>query len=116
MQPSPPATEEHFDIVDASGVPTGETRPRSEVHAKGLRHRACHVWLLAPQTGELLLQRRADVKDSWPGRWDISSAGHLSAGEESLPTAMRELDEVRMQYATASADGVAVQCSMRPRA
>ena len=84
--------EERFDIVDAAGAPTGETRPRSEVHALGLRHRAVHVWLLSPRTGELLLQRRADIKDSWPGRWDISSAGHLSAGESSLPTAMRELE------------------------
>jgi hypothetical protein len=89
-------TEEHFDIVDESGVPTGVRRPRSVVHAEGLLHRAVHIWLLAPATGELLLQRRAAVKDSWPDRWDISCAGHLSAGDEYLGAAQRELLEVRL--------------------
>lgn len=56
--------EEHFDIVDAvTGQLTGEVRPRSQVHAQGLYHRAVHVWLWAPSRGELLLQRRAAIKD-----------------------------------------------------
>lgn len=89
-----PSTEERFDIVDrTTGEPTGETRPRSEVHAQGLYHRAVHIWLLSPHTGELLLQRRATHKDSWPNRWDISCAGHLSAGDTSIDAAVRELEE-----------------------
>jgi isopentenyldiphosphate isomerase len=94
--PLPPAAarkEEHFDILDETGQRTGVSRPRSEVHAQGLLHRAVHVWLYAPSTQELVLQRRASCKDSWPDRWDISSAGHLSAGEDSLPTAAREVEE-----------------------
>lgn len=57
---------------------------RSEVHRDGDYHRAVHVWIYSESTGELLLQRRADCKDSWPGQWDISSAGHISAGDSSL--------------------------------
>jgi len=57
---------------------------RSEVHRDGDYHRAVHVWIYSESTGELLLQRRADCKDSWPGKWDISSAGHISAGDSSL--------------------------------
>jgi isopentenyldiphosphate isomerase len=87
------ATEECFDVLDESGAPTGRTAPRSVVHRDGLLHRAVHVWLVDAVEGEVLLQQRAAVKDSWPGRWDISSAGHLSAGETSLPTAQRELAE-----------------------
>jgi isopentenyldiphosphate isomerase len=87
------AEEEHFDVLDAAGARTGERRARSEVHRLGLFHRAVHVWLLAPASGELLLQLRAASKDSWPSRWDVSSAGHVSAGEESLPSARRELRE-----------------------
>jgi len=87
------STVEHFDVLDAEGKLTGQTRPRKEVHELGLFHRAVHVWLWAPSTGELMLQLRAPIKDSWPGRWDISSAGHISAGETSLPTAVRELEE-----------------------
>jgi isopentenyldiphosphate isomerase len=87
------ASEELFDIVDArTGHPTGEVRARSAVHAQGLYHAAVHTWLLAPD-GRLLLQQRAACKDSWPGRWDVSSAGHISAGEAALPSAVRELAE-----------------------
>ncbi|GJM87217.1 hypothetical protein PR202_ga03151 [Eleusine coracana subsp. coracana] len=66
---------------------------RSEVHRDGDYHRAVHVWIYSESTGELLLQRRADCKDSWPGQWDISSAGHISAGDSSLFSAQRELHE-----------------------
>ena len=74
-------------------------RPRDEVHELGLWHAAVHTWLFAPaavRTGgapEVLLQLRASCKDSWPDRWDISSAGHVSAGEAAAPTAQRELEE-----------------------
>ena len=85
--------EELFDVVDAAtGLPTGAVRARSLVHAEGLYHAAVHTWLLAPD-GQLLLQRRAACKDSWPGRWDVSSAGHITAGDAALPSAVRELAE-----------------------
>ena len=86
--------EERFDIVDSkTGVPTGVTQPRSKVHREGLYHRAVHCWILDPLRGELLLQRRAKEKDSWPDRWDISCAGHLSAGDDSITAALREVEE-----------------------
>ncbi|PPD72659.1 hypothetical protein GOBAR_DD30432 [Gossypium barbadense] len=64
-----------------------------DVHRDGDYHKAVHVWIFAESTQELLLQKRADCKDSWPGLWDISSAGHISAGDSSLITAQRELQE-----------------------
>ncbi|PWA41592.1 hypothetical protein CTI12_AA552640 [Artemisia annua] len=66
---------------------------KSAVHRDGDYHRAVHVWIFAESTQQLLLQKRADCKDSWPGLWDISSAGHVSAGDTSLITARRELQE-----------------------
>ncbi|KAJ6944295.1 hypothetical protein NC652_009642 [Populus alba x Populus x berolinensis] len=42
-----------------------------------------------PKARKLLLQRRADCKDSWPDQWYISSAGHISAGDSSLVSAQR---------------------------
>ena len=42
---------------------------------------------------DLLLQNEAKKKDSFPGCYDISSAGHISAGDEPLETALRELEE-----------------------
>ncbi|CAH1448872.1 unnamed protein product [Lactuca virosa] len=67
--------------------------PKGAVQRDGDYHRAVHVWFFAESTQELLLQRRADCKDSWPGLWDISSAGHISVGDSSLITVRRELQE-----------------------
>lgn len=88
------ADEEQFDVLSEKRVPTGTTAPRSIVHATGLYHAAVHVWLYYPHEGGLVLvQKRASCKDSWPDRWDISSAGHLSAGDSSLEAAVRECEE-----------------------
>jgi 8-oxo-dGTP pyrophosphatase MutT (NUDIX family) len=40
----------------------------------------------------LLLQRRATTKDTWPGYLDVTAAGHLAAGEETLD-GLREVEE-----------------------
>ena len=86
---------EIFDIVDAFGQPTGETIERSEAHAKGIRHRTAHIWVVRESVNgyEVLLQKRAMNKDSFPGRFDTSSAGHIQAGDEPLESAIRELGE-----------------------
>ena len=42
---------------------------------------------------ELLLQKRSQQKDSYPGCYDISSAGHSPAGVDFIPSALRELKE-----------------------
>lgn len=85
--------EEHFDVLTKTGQRTGLSKPRGDVHRDGDYHAAVHVWIFSESTQELLLQRRADCKDSWPGLWDISSAGHISASDSSLITARRELHE-----------------------
>ncbi|CAM6129567.1 unnamed protein product [Calypogeia fissa] len=85
--------EEHLDVITPAGHYTGVSKLRSLVHKDGDYHRAVHVWIYAESTGQLLLQQRAHTKDSWPGLWDISSAGHISAGDTSLESARRELEE-----------------------
>lgn len=42
---------------------------------------------------DLLLQKRSENKDAFPGCYDISSAGHLPAGQDYLTSALRELEE-----------------------
>lgn len=39
-------------------------------------HRAVHVWLYVMATKQVLIQKRNEWKDSFPGLWDISAAGH----------------------------------------
>ena len=86
---------EYLDVVDETGRPTGQTVERSVAHAQGIRHRTAHVWLVRRRAGRLqvLLQRRSEDKDSNPGKYDISSAGHIPAGVEWKPSALRELQE-----------------------
>ena len=75
--------EEMLDLVNEQGDPIGRAVPRSEAHRLGLRHRTSHVWLVRRKNGvlEVLLQKRSDEKDSFPGCYDISSAGHIPAGQ-----------------------------------
>ncbi|MCQ2501730.1 MAG: NUDIX domain-containing protein [Lachnospiraceae bacterium] len=86
---------ELFDIVDQLGNPTGETVERSVAHAEGIRHRTAHVWIARKKDGvnQVLLQKRAMNKDSFPGCYDTSSAGHITAGDEPEDSARRELEE-----------------------
>lgn len=83
---------EFFDILDENGGKTGQTKPRTEVHRDGDWHKAVHIWIVN-DNNEVLLQKRSPNKDSNPNMWDISSAGHLSAGDKSLSGAVREIKE-----------------------
>ena len=76
---------EYLDIVDEIGQPTGETVPRDSAHRDGIRHRTAHVWVVRKTDDgyEILLQKRSMEKESFPGLYDTSSAGHIPAGEES---------------------------------
>lgn len=86
---------EIFDIVDENGIPTGEKVERKDAHRNGVCHRTAHVWISREWNGrrQVLLQKRANNKDSFPGRYDTSSAGHVQTGDEPLESAMRELYE-----------------------
>lgn len=86
---------ELLDIVDENGIPTGEVVEREKAHREGVRHRTSHVWIARKRDGrvEILLQKRSQDKDSHPGCYDISSAGHIPAGVDFIPSALRELKE-----------------------
>ena len=87
--------KEFLDIVDENGQPTGEIIDRETAHAKGILHRTSHVWLARRKKGkvQILLQKRAKHKSSFPGCYDISSAGHIPAGDSYEASALRELEE-----------------------
>ena len=86
---------EFLDVVDKNGNPTGEIVAREIAHREGKRHRTAHVWIVRKNCDkvEVLLQKRASNKDSFPGCYDISSAGHVPAGADYMPSAIRELKE-----------------------
>ena len=83
--------EEIFDEVNERDEVIGQ-RVRSEIHRLKLRHRAVHI-LVFNDRGELFLQKRSELKDCFPGKWDSSASGHLDTGEEYDECAVRELRE-----------------------
>jgi isopentenyl-diphosphate Delta-isomerase len=83
--------EEFFDVVDESDRVIGR-QTRREVHRLGLKHRAVHV-LVFNARGQVFLQKRSMSKDTAPGMWDSSAAGHLDCGEDYDAAAKRELQE-----------------------
>ena len=86
---------EFFDVCNEQGEPTGEVVSREIAHRDGILHRTSHVWILREKAGkkQVLLQKRSMQKDSYPGMYDTSSAGHIPAGEAPLSSALRELEE-----------------------
>lgn len=83
---------EFLDIYNPDGTPTGKTKRRDEVHRDGDWHKTVHAWILN-STGELLIQQRSSTKETSPGKWDVSIAGHIPAGTESMATLIREAFE-----------------------
>lgn len=89
-------TEELFDVVDEHDHVI-EQLPRSVVHARKLLHRAANVFVFN-SAGALLLQFRSATKDEYPHCYTSSASGHLSAGEDYLESAEREmLEEIGIQ-------------------
>ena len=83
---------EMIDILDENGVKTGEVASRQEVHRLGLWHRVVAVAVIN-ERGELLVQQRSADKEKNANLWDISVAGHISTGQDSLSAATREINE-----------------------
>lgn len=91
---------EYFDTLTAEGRPDGRRKARQLVHKDGDWHGASRIWLVrrvadtdGKKRTEVLLQRRSEEKDSYPGLWDVSAAGHVAAGGNYLETAVRETAE-----------------------
>ena len=83
---------EMLDILNSDGSPTGKIASKKEAHEKGLWHKASHIWFVNDKK-EILLQKRSDTMISHPGEYDISAAGHLSAGDSPISGALREIKE-----------------------
>jgi len=112
---------ELFDVLDINGNPTGQVRERTVAHRIGSFHRTVHIWVIRQKKSnkkitedninskdsktvenqtenqncdfEVLLQKRSEDKDSFPGCYDISAAGHIDVGENVDIAAVRELYE-----------------------
>lgn len=84
--------DELVEIWDSTGKPTGRVALKSDAHKNGWFHPTVHIWFYTA-SGQILLQKRALTKDTFPGLWDVSVAGHLGAGEDPVNGATREIRE-----------------------
>ncbi len=95
---------ELFDICREDGTPAGHVKERSMVHRDGDLHRTVHMWIVRRRADggvDVLLQKRSADKDSYPGCYDISSAGHMHAGDDFQVSAVREMEEelgIRVEF------------------
>ena len=87
------AADELVDLVDADDRVL-EVVTRAEMRARGsaARHRACYVAVVTSDD-RLVVHKRADWKDVYPGWWDVAFGGVLGAGEAWDDAARRELLE-----------------------
>jgi len=83
--------DEHIDIL-AEDLTLVRTCLKSEAHKNGWLHPTVHIWFYT-DSGEILIQKRAEDKKSFPDLWDVSVAGHIGAGEEVIIAAIRETKE-----------------------
>lgn len=82
---------EEIDILEENGEIVG-TATVNEAHQNGLLHKVVHVWIVN-RRNKLLVQKRSDLKEFCPLMWDVSFAGHVKAGENSLDACEREAKE-----------------------
>jgi isopentenyldiphosphate isomerase len=94
--------EELLEVFDAGGRPTGRARSRAAVHLEGDWHQAFHCWIVRRQGLEVVLQRRALVKDTFAGLWDAAAAGHWRFGERPEEAAREIAEELGLDISFAS--------------
>lgn len=81
--------KEHLTIFDENHRKIGE-KERNQVHVDGDWHETFHCWMM--DHDRLLLQLRSDTKADFPALFDITAAGHLTAGE-TVRDGVREIQE-----------------------
>lgn len=82
---------EYLDIVNEKDeVISRDTR--KNVHKKHAIHRGIHVFVINSKN-EILLQKRSEKRDYYPGFWDASVGAQVLSGETYEQAAGREVKE-----------------------
>jgi isopentenyl-diphosphate Delta-isomerase len=83
---------ELFEALDESGQPTGLNKTKLKIIRDRDWRKVIHIWLI-DNSGNLLIQQRAHGRGIFDDLWDVSVGGGVSAGEQTLRAAKRELKE-----------------------
>jgi isopentenyldiphosphate isomerase/intracellular septation protein A len=107
--------DEMLPLVDEEGKVLG-VAPRRECHkGPGKLHPVVHLQVVDGR-GSIYLQKRAEDKDTQPGKWDSSVGGHVSAGEDLDTALSRELrEELGVTMLALESSGARVEPILRYR-
>lgn len=85
---------EWLTIFDTEGKELGK-KLRDDVHRDGDWHETFHCWFVEKENNDICLyfQLRAKNKKDFPGKWDITSAGHIMHDEDIQIGGLREIEE-----------------------
>lgn len=90
--------KEQWDLYSVDRLPLNRQAERGLPVPEGTYRLCVHVCLFNAKD-EMLIQQRHSEKDLWPGRWDLSVAGSVIAGESSQQAAQREVfEELGLSY------------------
>ena len=82
---------EIWDLYDENRNPVGHTHIRGNVIPEGCYHLVVHVWIRNSK-GEYLISQRSANRPTFPLMWE-TTGGSVTAGEDSLTGAIREVKE-----------------------
>ena len=82
---------EMYDVFTKEGEYIG-TRPMVHDNSDNPEFYYKVVWIiLLNEKNEILIQKRSNKLNSFPGKWELSSSGHVDAGENELDAAIKEI-------------------------
>ena len=83
---------EILDIYTRNGEYLG-SKEKSICHDNpDFYHKVALIWIINDNK-EILIQKRAACKKSYPNKWDMGCSGHIISGETPLEGAIREIKE-----------------------
>ncbi|MGM0510497.1 MAG: NUDIX hydrolase [Thermoplasmatota archaeon] len=82
---------EYLDVVNEDNEIIDRS-PREIVHSKNLPHRTVMFFVLDKQ-GRILVTKRTENKDFFPGYWSIVLGGHVKSGESYEDALLVEMEE-----------------------
>ena len=93
--------EEIIEVWDwDSACPLGIPISRDEAHKKGIPHEGVHLWVIRiiDKIPEVLFQKRASFKKSYPGYLDITVGGHVPFGLKENKIQKEALEEIGISF------------------
>ena len=108
-------SDEMLPLIDEEGKVIG-VAPRRECHkGPGKLHPVVHLQVVDGR-GSIYLQKRAESKDTQPGKWDSAVGGHVSAGEDLDAALAREMrEELGITMLALESSGARVEPILRYR-